>query len=179
MSFKRILDSVICSEFEKSVGRWQCKEENAPPTGMLVTFRLSVDYDIEEGYRHLDMLIFAPYNYVGVFARERWNVIKNDHMEYNEEDDESYIKEGYDYVEGSSPWLLEGYHDSCWRDAVDRVIHGNEARIQGLGGSFGDWYQKLEIDKELMARIEVCTHREEGTRYEPKKDVFFFEKNES
>ncbi len=69
-----IVSSIICTTFENEIKRWQCRNEKQ--FAMKVSFSLSLDYDKEEGYRNLDILIFAPMNYVGVLVRERWTIVK-------------------------------------------------------------------------------------------------------
>lgn len=166
-----IVDSIICDEFDKKVKRWQSKEEK--PVAMQLTFRISTEYEVEEGYRHLDMLIYGHCNYVAVLVRERWNVIPN--VELETVDDEEYIKtSSKGYREGSTGWKLASYHDSCWRsDGVHNVIYKNKDRISGIDSLFG-WYQRIEMTEELFETIETLTSRKGEYYYVPDKGVLHF-----
>lgn len=142
---------------------------------MKVSFSLSLDYDKEEGYRNLDILIFAPANYVGVLVRERWTIIPVDELE-----GEDGLKPGCDYREGDSGWLFASYHDSCWTsDGVARTIHKNRDRINTLSAGIGKWYEPVEMDDELLERFELLTSSESSTfhrdyYYEVGKNVLKF-----
>lgn len=167
-----ILSSIICSEFENKVGRWQCK--NVTPFAMKVSLRLSVDYSIEEGYRNLHILIYGPMNYVGVYIKEDWTVIPVDEIE-----DEDSLKPGCDYRKGETGWKVISYHDSCWRtDGVDRILHLHRDRISGID-SLSYWYKVSEITPELTEELEKGMYREEGSRYKYLEGVLFFKKDDS
>lgn len=106
----------------------------------------------EDGYRHVELLIYAPYNYVGVFIRENWNVISLDDLEYDEESGEQYIKKGKDYSQGVGEWRRLSYHDSCWRsDGVDRLLHEYKDRLQTLSAKFGPdpFWDIVEVPADL------------------------------
>lgn len=175
IGFKGIVESIICTEFEKNVGRWQSKENE--PKAMLVTFRLDVNYKIEEGYRHLDLMLYGPQNYVGVFARERWVVIPREDLECDEYFD-TMVKKDAQYQKGQTPWMMEGYHDTCWRDAVDRVIWANQDRINSIGGKFSDWYSKIQVTEEFIKKLGPLMCREGDYRYKAGKGVLFFNNDE-
>lgn len=98
-----------------------------------VSFRTRIDHDKEEGYRFVDMVLYAPMNYVGVHVRDRWCVIPLEDL-VTGEDGDTYIKEGEDYQEGASGWTCLSYHDSCWRDAVRDFLFLNRDRLQGFEG---------------------------------------------
>jgi len=171
-----IVSSIICTTFENEIKRWQCRNEKQ--FAMKVSFSLSLDYDKEEGYRNLDILIFAPMNYVGVLVRERWTIIP-----VNEIEDEDSLKPGCDYREGDSGWLFASYHDSCWTsDGVERTIQKNRDRINCLSACIGTWYEKIEMTPELLERFELLTSGRSSTfyrdyHYEVGKNVLKFEDN--
>ena len=142
-----IVTRMICTTFERDVGRWQSKNEKQ--TAMQVSFSLRNDYDKEEGYRYIDVLIFGPMNYVGVLVRERWNIIPLTDLDAEKE----CLKPGYDYREGDTGWISVGYHDSCWREGVKEVIWENRDRINGLD-SMANWYTKVEMTPALISEFE-------------------------
>jgi len=156
---RSIVSSIICSTFETEFGRWQLKNsaQGLPvPTSqyaMQITFRSRIDYDTEDGYRFLDILIYAPANYVGVLAQHRWTVIPIDELE-----GEDGLKEGCKYRTGNSGWKLACYHDSCWTsDGVGSILRLNERNISAIDTNFPNWFFKVEMTPELLNTFEVLT----------------------
>jgi len=116
------------------------------------TFDLRVNCVKEVGYRHLDLIAWAPRNYVGIFTKERWNVLSNDDLE-DSEDGEIIIKKGKDYNIGSSDYEIHSYHDSCWReDGVRRVLYERESVIRGID-SLSTFYRTINVDDELQNKF--------------------------
>lgn len=137
-----VFNTVICRSFEELCGKWQVNKKVEERKAFLITFSLHlVDHDKEEGYRNLDILIYGPMNYVGVWVREHWDVIPTEDLVYNEADDESFVKPGKDYVKGSSPWKRVTYHDSCWRDGVESTLREYAPRIGTIGKPCSKWYE--------------------------------------
>lgn len=172
IGFIGIVENIICNEFEKRIGRNQASWDKLE--AMLLSFRIDTNYKIEEGYRHLDLMIYAPHNYVGVFVKEKWDVIPKEDLECGDDFD-PVVKKGKDYHKGQTRWLMEGYHDSCWRDAVNRVLWDNRDRINMLDG-FSYWYKTVDVTEELLKDLEPLMHREGDYRYEVGKEVLFFDK---
>lgn len=144
MSLVYLLSQALCSTFAKVAGKWQSKKTE--PKAFVVSFSTRIDHDKEEGYRHMDLVLYAECNYVNVYSRERWDVIPLEDLEYNEEDDESYVKKGKDYVKGSTPWTLLCSHDSGWTSAVENFLSTNASKLNSYEAS--DLY-KLVDPKEL------------------------------
>jgi len=168
---ENIISNIICTTFENEVKRGQVKNEKQ--FALFMSFCLSIDYDKEEGYRHLDFLIYGPLNYVGVLVRERWVVIPNDEVS----DDGDGLKPGCDYRKGDSGWLLASYHDSCWTsDGVQSTIYKNRERIKTLSTNFKNWYEKIEMTPDLIETFEILTssNRTRENYYEVSKNVFKF-----
>ncbi len=165
---ENIVSSIITTTFENEVKRWQTKNEKQ--FAMLVSFGLSLDYDKEEGYRHLDILIYGPMNYVGVLVRERWTIIPVDDLE------EDGIKSGCDYRKGDSGWFFASYHDSCWTDGVQSTINKNRERINCLSTDLSNWYKKIEMTPELSETFHNTTTnlRTKDFCYEVGKNVLKF-----
>lgn len=166
---KNIVSNIIAQEFEKNVGRWQSKK--ITPHAMKITFHLNNNWDLEEGYRHLQILIYGPMNYVGVFVKEDWNIIPVDEIE-----DEDSLKPGCDYRRGSTPWKLMSYHDSCWRsDGLNSILSLHKDRINCLD-SIGHWYTLEEVTEELSKQLDPLMSREGDYLYKFMEGVLQFEK---
>lgn len=166
---ENIVSNIITTTFDNDVKRWQTKNEKQ--MAMMISFSLSLDYDKEEGYRHLDILIYGPMNYVGVLVRERWTIIPVDEVE------EDSLKPGCEYREGQTPWMLASYHDSCWTsDGVQSTIWKNRERINCLSTGFGKWFDKVEMTSELLETFQKLTSsdRNRDTYYELGKGVLKF-----
>lgn len=137
-----MISKIIRDTFLKEVGKFQGGKPE--PKAMLLSFSMPTQKG-EEGYRHSELLIYAPANYVAVFEREGWNVIQESDLEYDEESGEDVIKEGCDYNKGSSPWVLLSYHDSCWSDAIEGFFRKCKDSVAGFHGS--DWYKIVDINR--------------------------------
>src|SRR5271157_6011394 len=111
-----ILSTIICQEFEKAPVFKTPGYMSSIDTAMLVNFRLAIDSEVEEGYRHLSLLIFGGgCNYIKVFARLKWTVVELSALNDDEAPSNSY-------TEGETPWILLSDHDSCWRsDGVEHL----------------------------------------------------------
>lgn len=169
---QNIVSAIIVTEFEKNVKRWQSKSNS--PVAMKVTFRLSCDYEKEEGYRKLEILIYGHNNYVCVLVNEKWDVINLSDLSYDR-NGESYIKKNTKgYIKGETGWQLASYHDSCWRtDGIEKVIYKNKERISGIGSIFEGWYEKVNMTEEFLEEIMLITE-DRTSYYVPMKNVFQF-----
>lgn len=136
MSFTNMLGDVIINEFEMRVGRNSDK-------AMLIEFNTKVDWDKEEGYRYTDLLIYAPSNYVQVWARDRWNVCPLEDMEYDEPAMDMVPKPGKDYVQGETEWRMLTDHDCAWReDGIRRFLRVYRAELMRFATiGLHDWYK--------------------------------------
>jgi hypothetical protein len=145
-----ILSTIICQEFEKNPTFKTPGYLSSVDTAMRVDFRLAVNSAVEEGYRHLSLLIFgAGSNYIKVFARLRWTVI-----EIADLDGDDNIRKPY--TEGETPWILLSDHDSCWRsDGVERVIAQYSDRLSTLEwmGSSNGWYTAMKLTEDEIKSL--------------------------
>jgi len=142
-----VLENIICSTFEKEVGRGQMAK--GKQFAMDISFLLSVDINVEEGNRNLNIRIFAPSNYVGVLTQETWNYYR--HEDIKEYNDESIIfKEGKNHIIGETEWERQSYHDSCWRnDGIHSILYKHKETIITVD-SMSNWYKKHEmIEKDI------------------------------
>ena len=158
-----ILSTIICSEYEKSFKNlnWERTQSEKPIQGMELEFSLNINYDVEDGYRRLKMLIFNQYNYVSVFAKQEWEVIPSEGLEEDE------ILSGYDDTVGSTPWVHFSAHDSCWRsDGVSRILHLFHKDILGLSGIsdwYSDWYKSVVLtDEEVKVFNKITDDTRKG-----------------
>ena len=126
-----LLTQLLTKAFERECGKWQSKhcQDPAEHEALEIDVALHVDHDKEEGYRNLKIVVYGPNNYVQVWVREDWDVIPSEGIGYNEEENDTYIKPGYDYAQGQSDWEKVADHDSCWRDGLRRVFQDNESRL--------------------------------------------------
>lgn len=102
INFMYMIRDVICSQFEKQIGRWQGQfGTDGKPTerkALIVYFRIS-----KKGTNKTDkvkMLIHAPANYVGVYIQKE-----------------------------EKKWECIGYHDSCWRNSIQDFLYKNSENI--------------------------------------------------
>ena len=135
-----IVADIISQTFSKTPGKNQAK--SGTPKAFVVSLSTRLDYSTEEGYRYLDLVLYAPYNYVQVWVRRRWTVVAIDDLN----DDGEGLKPGKDYTEGASEWTCIGDHDSGWREAVRDILYKNRTDISGLssGSAFGEWYSVVD-----------------------------------
>lgn len=158
MNYNRMVSSIIINTYGTEVGRWGGHGEPTPPgtpqKALLVEFRASIDYDKEDGYRYIDLLLYADANYTGVYVQERWDV-------WSVQDETAAEK-------GKSEWQCLSYHDSCWTEGVERFLYDFSTpnpkapdgsarsifgrRLESLGG-IGRWYQIVEADDQLLAEL--------------------------
>jgi len=138
-----IVAKIICETFNEKIGRNGGKQFGfTTPKGLLIEFSTKIDYKTEEGYRYLDLFLFAPMNYVGVFIRDHSTIIKID-------------AEGEligDYVTTTGKWNCIGYHDSCWRSSVRELLFQNRDNITGLSTLSG-WYEVRDVPEEIFTAL--------------------------
>lgn len=95
-----------------------------------MNFRLN---ESDHEYPVAQLLIFAEYNYVGVYYRESLR----DACGPEDDGDDRYTK-----------WRRLSYHDSCWRDdGVDRFLSRFGPRINTL-----DWHDGICNNKWYSLR---------------------------
>lgn len=146
MSLQHLLALAICKTFISACGKWQAKSPT--PKAFVVGFKTSVDYNKEEGYRYVDLALYASHNYVSVYSRERWDVIPLEDLDYDEESEEMLPKKGKDYIKGETPWKLLGSHDSGWSGAVQDFIQLNAYQLDTFDST--DNFYKLVDAADLF-----------------------------
>ncbi len=122
-----MLSDIICREFEKVVGKRQLEQPEGERKALHVGFGLRVLNDDEYHVAH--MYIYGPMNYVFVAVQT-----------------ERIDAKGCRIVE---PMELLCYHDSCWRDAVQRFIFKNREEMS-VFRSFGmlEWCDVICVTEE-------------------------------
>lgn len=128
-----MLADVICQEFEKSVGKHQHESGKA----MHVGFNLSVRNSTNQ-YRVAHMYIYGPDNYVYVAVQK-------------ERIDRAGKRQ-------NMPMELMCYHDSCWRNSVQKFVFDNRDELNGFHSllKLFDWYDVLTLsveERDYLARL--------------------------
>lgn len=123
-----MLAQIINSTFEKVGGKFQAKKPESERKALVVKFSTNPDFDKEEGYRWLELALYASHNYVSVYVRKSWCVIPLEDLE-DDGDGDTRIRKGADYSKGVEPWTRVCHHDSCWRDAVRNVLSDPNNKI--------------------------------------------------
>lgn len=177
MSLQYLLSSVIRETFLKEVGKNQIRRQRRDGLtipefkqgvgngeALKLRFKTGTDYSKEEGYRWVEVVIYAPLNYVQVWVRTSWNVIPLEDLE-DDGDGDTFVKKGKDYNEGESAWEKIADHDSCWTDGVDRVLKGEfgdlmtfdgRGSFDALGSSINDstWYEIIDVSTVKIHEAE-------------------------
>jgi hypothetical protein len=154
-----IVSSIICSEFRKEFQSPERQKNEGflsePNKAMMVRFKLTPDFEVEEGYRNLSILIFgAGRNYITVMAKLDWTVIQNEDIN----DDGEGLKKGKEYTEGETPWVHFSCHDSCWTsDGVESIIQMFRNRINCMDSRFDRWYETMTLTPEQIKDFNQIT----------------------
>jgi hypothetical protein len=144
-----IVNTIICDEYQK-----EFKDKGEHKYAMKLEFSLAIDYEKEEGYRNVELWLYAEDNYVGVYSRENWNVAPLN-SNYDENGDPKYES-------GVSEWQSLSFHDSCWRtDGIDRFIFKHKDRIICLRSLHG-WYEKVPMTKEMIKTFREVLRKKRG-----------------
>lgn len=160
MIFRQIFADVIIHTFIREVGKHQIgrsRKDGVDPKAFLVSFKTKTNYTVEEGYRHIDLLIYAPMNYVQVWVRERWDVIPIEDLEDDGQGD-TLVRAGCSYTKGETTWALMADHDSCWTEGVHNILRTHEDKIHLLESSLGNWFQVVRVPVELET-LKSAKHR--------------------
>ena len=88
--YSTMLAEVICATFMEGIGKFQISKPSSK--AMTICFRCKIDFDKEEGYRGVNMLLYAPMNYVQVWSQDWSDIVSLDDMEWNEEAEELCLK---------------------------------------------------------------------------------------
>lgn len=152
-----IVQTIVTDTFQQQV-RDPLRDDRDADNAMVVSFSAPIDYDRESGYRYVDLMLYAPSNYVAVLVRRRWNVVSLDDLEWDDEHQEDVLKPGADYVEGAEDWSLISYHDSGWRDGVGRFFREYEPDLNSIKTLRG-WYRLTHIAPEEGTELLENTDR--------------------
>ena len=172
MSLQFLLNTIIRETFLKEVGKNQISRTHYHKDGLTIPefkqghgngealklrFKTNIDYDKENGYRFVEVVIYAPMNYVQVWVRNTWNVIPLEDLE-DGDDGDTYVKKGKSYIEGASAWEKIADHDSCWPDGVDRVLKGDFGELSTFDGVAlgpdGGWYKIVDFSELKISEAE-------------------------
>jgi len=119
-----VLGKMICIEFEKAVG----KAQDASGKAMHMSFNLNPENGDE--YRIMHMYVYSPDNYVYV-------AIQGERIDDRGRHEIGKMK-------------IISYHDSCWKDAIQRFVFENRKVINTLTSrnSLSEWYDIISLTKE-------------------------------
>jgi len=147
-----ILKNIICHEFETRVGKGHRMKDGHdykkdPVPAMHLVWEISPYCEEEQDaegeqqyqYKRVHMLICGPNNYVYVTTQ----------VETIDMDGEQSFE----------PMEIIGYHDSCWRDSVDRFIRDNRHKLMQLrcSGSLFGWHDVYDLtpeEVEYLGKVE-------------------------
>lgn len=130
-----IIDSIICETYNNE---FKYSKNPRQDVAMEVAFNLTVDYDKEDGYRHLFIRLFGT-GYVTVLSNETWIVANANDMHL----------ENPNYDEDQTGWKFLVCHDSCWRDSVHRLLQEYADRLMNINAS-KNWYKTINLTNEEL-----------------------------
>jgi len=156
-----ILENIITHTFDEEIKkghRFDDPELKKTTPSMLLNFHLFPNYDTHQ-YHFVHIIICGPCNYVYV-ARQDVLIDKNSKTEIRSLE-------------------ILGYHDSCWRDGINRFLFDNRSNLCGLRGeNLSDWYAQIELSKaEVDYLSEVEDWRRNSMGKEEKMSKELIEKN--
>lgn len=135
MSLAHILSEIICAKADAKL-RYNLG------SALIVRFNAKVDYNVEEGYRFVDLAIHRA-GTTKVYYRHRWDVIGIDDLQYDIQGDVS-VKLGRGYRRGADSWTCLSSHESGWRsDGVEGFLKQNEHLITTLC-TYRSWYEIVQ-----------------------------------
>jgi hypothetical protein len=143
-----MLSNIICSEFEKAVGKRQAVSRKAMHIGFSMRPSKSSDQ-----YHVVHMYIFAPMNYAYVATQS-----------------ERITDEG-DRVVG--PMELLSYHDSCWRDAVQSFIFEHRGDLNTFNSfKLLEWHDVITLTSGEIEYLDQAERwrRDHFARRDGKKE---------
>lgn len=110
--------------------------EDLPNLALKFRFAL-INYEKEEGYRNLEILVWVPSNYIGVFSKETWDLWSPKN------------------INGKSDLRIWSYHDSCWRDGLRRIIFENRERLNCLSAMGpNSVYQLVNLSEDDVRKFK-------------------------
>lgn len=146
------LTDIICSTFMTNELRNQRRFGLGTHGNMMtVVFRRHIDYTVEDGYRYIELVLYAPTDYVLVAARQTWRVLDVRGLD-QDHDGEWVIPKDRGYISGKGPFMVCSYHDSCWRtEGVNRVITAIESKVLGMHAPRGErWYSIVPVTDDII-----------------------------
>lgn len=154
-----IIDQILCSTIRDfRDGKRAFSDINPgfkPELTLNFEFHLKVNYEKEEGYRYLDVVIWAPTNYIAVFSKERWCVISPDDID----SENDCLMPGKDYTQGETDLECHTYHSSCWAsDGIHRILFERRNALSGICTS-DSFYKVEKISEEQQKNLKSIINR--------------------
>lgn len=127
-----ILSKIITDTFDEKCRPFNLgKEYHASTDALVIDWRHPVVFVDDGGaiaYPHTEMLIWGPHNYIGVFTR--FFPDDREDREYHED------------------WKCHTYHDSVWRETINRWIFDHRETLNHVGFCLDKWYKQKPLCQE-------------------------------
>lgn len=153
-----ILSNIVCHEFDVRVGKGHLmksgnKTETFPT--MHIGWSMSVHSEEEQKYQYktVHMLICGPMNYVHVVTQV-----------------ETIDMDG---VQRFEPMESLSYHDSCWRDAIQRFIFKNRDQLSQARSSENlmGWWDQYELTRDEVDYLGKVRDWRTGMGWTPESEM--------
>lgn len=138
-----IIESIITTTYDTEFKNNFISKKNS---AMELSFGLKIDYDKEDGYRHLIIRLFGT-GYVTVLSNETWIIAKANDMHVIKPDGELETPK---YDEGQTGWKFWGSHDSCWRDFIHKILYEYADKLSSIS-TIKNWYKTIDLTDEELA----------------------------
>lgn len=127
-----IIATLVNAVFILHCGKFQEKKSEDQRQAFQVAFDLSVDSEKESGIRMIEVLYWAPRDYVQVWTRTTRSVIPVSDLEYDNDGESHVAEHSNGYVDGSTPWKKVLDHDSDWGYAIDMLLREHKDQIVAI-----------------------------------------------
>ena len=126
----RVVAGIIDKQHRAERGKW--KFGTPQKLGLLVSFRMHTP-GRHTHYLTMDILLFGPYNYIGVYVRFRTS------PQYDDE------------TRGTTTcWACVADHDSCYREGLEEILRQHRHDVVYVDDMFKDnWYAMVDVTEPL------------------------------
>lgn len=148
-AFETMLGEAINCTFERECGKGQNSKGRK---AFQVTLALDVDYHKEEGHRSLELVFWAPMNYVQTWVRETSLVIPVEELDFDDEGEPQVKKSSPGYRKTEEAWRKIADHSTGWKDATRQVLKEFSPRIHGFVSCNGSFWKLIPV-RELSISV--------------------------
>jgi len=146
----KIFKWMICEMFDKEIKDNWGERKDDEPNAMVFKFSLK-----KHPQKYLDIVLFAPANYVYVFTRLKNNMSGSYHYEFMGE------------------WNFETCHDSCWRDRIDGILSDHEEHLESV--QFISSYSKIKISDKIYKKFREVREKCYGSYHNENRRFYITE----